>query len=132
MKTSKIKYQITDGWGLWEHYQSNGLVLEVQIDDVDDGYVQIKEVQSKLTDGLATLDLSILSDGIYEPVFVSDDKIVRLEKIEKANGTIAPIKTYDAIIRRLLKRVKRLETNYESLDKRTLAVEEKIQTDVLF
>jgi hypothetical protein len=132
MKTSKIKYQITDGWGLWEHYQSNGLVLEVLIDDVDDGYVQIKEVQSKLTDGLATLDLSILSDGIYEPVFVSDDKIVRLEKIEKANGTIAPIKTYDAIIRRLLKRVKRLETNYESLDKRTLAVEEKIQTDVLF
>ena len=132
MKTSKIKYQITDGCGLWKHYQSAGLILEVLIEDANDGYVQINEVQSKLKDGVATLDLKILGDGVYEPIFVSEDRIIRLEKIEKSNGTIAPTKTSESTIRRMLKRIKRLEDNCESLANRVSALEEITQTNVLF
>lgn len=132
MKPSKIKYQITGKYGLWQHYKSEGLVLEILTEGSDGGYIQINEVQSKIKDGLATLDLSILEDGIYEPTLVSDEQIFRLEAIEKRDGTIAPVKTSDATVRRLLKRVRELEITSGALEERVLAIEEKIRTDVLF
>ena len=132
MKPSKIKYQITNGYGLWQHYKSEGLVLEVLTEDVEEGYIQINEVQSEIEHGLTTLDLSILEDGIYEPILVSNERVFRLEAIEKTGYTVRPVKTSDATLRRLLKRVKELECTTADLEERMLAAEEKIRTDVLF
>lgn len=132
MKPSKIKYQIIGEHGLWQSYQSEGLILEVVTEEVDCGYVQISEVQSKINDGVATLDLSILRDGIYEPLLVCKDRVIRLEAIKKFDGTIAPQKTSDETVRRLLKRVMELERITPNFEERLLAIEEKIQTEVLF
>ena len=132
MKLSKIKYQIIGEQGLWQSYESEGLILEAVVEDVNCGYVQISEVQSKIKDGIATLDLSILKDGIYEPLLVCEDRVIRLEAIKKYDGTITPMETSDATLRKLLKRVRDLESVVPGFEGRLLAVEEKLQTEVLF
>ena len=132
MKASKIKYQITGEYGLWQHYKSEGVLLEVLIENVDDGYIQIDEVQSNIKDGVATLDLGVLKDGTYEPTLILDNRIVHLESIKKSDGTIAPPRTSESTVRRLLKRVKTLELTTDSLLERLAAIEEKMRTDVLF
>ena len=132
MKSSKIKYQIIGDHGLWQHYKSEGVVLEVIIEGADGEYVQINEVQSKINNGVATLDLSILKDGVYDPTLICEDRLIRLEAIRKAEGTIAPLKTSDSTVRRLLKRVRELELITKELNERLAAAEEKIRTDVLF
>lgn len=132
MKSSKIKYQIIGGYGLWQHYKSEGTILEVIIEGVDQGYVQINEVQSKIDGGIATLDLRILKDGVYEPALVYDAGVIRLEAIRKSEGSLAPLKTSDSTVRRLLKRVYEAESKVTVLEEKVAAIEEKIRTDVLF
>ena len=132
MKQSNIKYQITESYGIWQSYTAQGTVLDIIIDGVDCGYIQIDEVQSKIHDGLATLDLSILKDGVYEPVFVDENRIIRLEPIRKQGGTVEPTRTQDATVRRLLKRVREVESIASSLERRVAEIEEKMRTDVIF
>lgn len=132
MKPSKIKYQITSGYGIWQSYTAEGVVLDIVIDGLDCGYIQIGDVQSKICDGVATLDLSVIKDGVYEPIFVSEDKIIRLETIRKHRGTVEPTRTQDATVRRLLKRVKEVENIVSGLEQRVTDIEDKMRTDVIF
>ena len=132
MKHSKIKYQIVGGHGLWQNYKSEGLILEIILESFNGGYIQINEVQSQISGGLSTLDLSILSDGVYEPRLISENRIIRLEPIKKQDGTIAPLTTQDYTVRRLLKRVYELESISNDLQNRVLEIEEKMKTDVIF
>ena len=127
-----MKYQIIGEYGLWQHYKSEGVVTEMLFEGLDDGYVRIDGVQSKIINGIATLDLGILNDGVYEPTLVLEDKVIHLEAIKKSGGTILPVKTSDSTVRRLLKRVNVLEDTVNTLVERLGAVEEKMRTDVLF
>ena len=114
---TKIVYKIIDKWGEVRGFKRGmDKTLTIEIDGEEKGYITVGKHTLPLYEGVASFDLSLLSDGEYHPLFTGKTSAT-LEPFMKCNFDIIPLPTPDKTVRLLLKRVEEAEKHIATLSK---------------
>lgn len=132
MKKTTICYDISTSPAEMTDFVSGGIVLNIVLSESTEGFITLGCVRSAICDGKAELDLSVLTDGIYEPVLSNGESVLHFEKIMLKNGAVTPLLTEEPVIRKLMRRVRALELKSVDCEGRIGMIEEKIRTNVIF
>ncbi len=128
---TRIYYRIIDGHGeLREIQRGRAHELEFNLTPEINGYIALGGAVVKMTRGKASVNLSLVDEGILTPTLASDGKI-ELEPISYKNGKITSLPLSDEYLRRLGIRVERLECELSQLQKSTRVLEEKVGTPLI-
>ena len=87
------------------------------------GAVTLGALVYTLKGGEVTIKKSDLPSGEYHPRLECDTGIYIAEGFSKSGDCVAPLKTEESVIRRLLKRCNVLESSLDAIDKRVNALE---------
>ena len=68
--------------------------------------------------GVCRLPLTAIPDGVYSPVLITEGRRISVEGFLKQGSTISPLPTEDAVIRRLIERVRLCERTIATMQER--------------
>lgn len=131
IEPTRVYYSVIDGRGELEIIkEGRAHEIEFHLTPELNGYLALGGAVVKLTRGTASLNLSLLDEGILTPTVASDGKI-ELEPISYKSGRITSVPLGDEYIRRLRIRVERLENKLSELEKSTRVLEDKVGTQLI-
>lgn len=113
---TRLFYKIKNGYGeLTDSSYGSGGDVVISVDGAADGTIIISEHSLKLKDGRVSIDQRSLQDGAVLPILISDKGSFRLEPFLKEDGKITALPTEDWVVRKMLNRLGRIETELHEL-----------------
>ncbi len=130
---SKITYVLHNGLGeLIKYAPVRNKTLEFSFSPQICGKLRIGEATFSVADGLLTLKLSDIPDGIHSPELYTKEGIFLLEGFKKDALLVEPLPPDGEAIRRVKSRLYELELKCSSLEKRLNALDEAVKRPLNF
>ena len=130
---SKITYVLHNGLGeLIKYTPVRNKTLEISFTPQIDGKLKIGEASFFVTDGLLTVKLSDIPDGVHSPALYTQKGIFFLEGIKKEVLLVEPLPSDGEATRRIKSRLYELELKCSSLEKRLNALDEAVKRPLKF
>ena len=123
-KKVKIVYKTLHGIAEWITKEDDKEdELRIEFSPKCNGAVTLSDIKAEVKDGYITLPLRALPSGVYHPKLEADTGVFLLEGFYKEGNEVTMLETEESVIRRLVKRYYKLESENADLCERVARLE---------